>query len=224
MVNNAVTFDASAIAPLPRLLAAYAGRDAARHRLVWALDARLADIIRTTSEPLIGQMRLTWWHDVVTDRASAKGRGDPLVDALRLAGITSASALLPLIDGWEALLETGPLDDEAFSAFAYGRGGGLFRLLAGEEGLPEWLDAAGAVWALWDLSGHVTDEGVARKALALAAGRMDTVSGVRWPRRWKPLRIAYGLAHHDVMAGKRAPATLSPALYSRMLRIAFVGR
>lgn len=27
--------------------------------LLWTLDARLADIVRTTTEPLIGEMRLT---------------------------------------------------------------------------------------------------------------------------------------------------------------------
>jgi phytoene synthase len=225
MVSSAVTFDAVTVAPLPRLLAAYAGKEATRHRLIWAFDARLADIVRTTREPLIGQMRLTWWHDVVTDQAGVKGRGDPLVDALRQAGVTAApAALLALIEGWEALLETASPHDDALTDFAGGRGGGLFRSLAGvNDGGPDWLNAAGIVWALWDLSGHIMDEETARRAIALARTRLDAVSGYRWPRNWKPLRIAFGLARHDVITGRRAPAILSPVLYARVLRLALIG-
>nr|ART35572.1 A40 [uncultured bacterium] len=192
--------------------------------MIWALDVRLADIVRTTREPLIGQMRLTWWHDVVTDHAGIKGRGDPLVDALRQAGITSAlAALISLIDGWEVLLEAGELDDDALTDFARARGGGLFRLLADGKGTAEWIEDAGTVWALWDLSGHITDEGTARRALALASGLLSAMPAAR-RRNGKPLRIAFELARQDVMAGRRAPAALSPALYGRMLRIALVGR
>nr|ART38503.1 G8 [uncultured bacterium] len=193
--------------------------------MIWALDARLADIVRTTREPLIGQMRLTWWHDVVTDHAGIKGRGDPLVDALRQAGISaSPAALISLIDGWEVLLDAGELNDDALTAFAMARGGGLFRLLADGKGTTEWLENAGAVWALWDLSGHITNGGTARRALALARALLDAMPAAPQWRNSKPLRIAFGMARQDVMAERRAPATLSPALYGRMLRIALVGR
>src|SRR3546814_7046937 len=33
---------------------------------LFALDATLADVLRTTTEPMLGQMRLTWWHDALT--------------------------------------------------------------------------------------------------------------------------------------------------------------
>src|SRR3546814_17336884 len=50
---------------------------------LFALDATLADVLRTTTEPMLGQMRLTWWHDALTrleaapppDDRTGEGRG-----------------------------------------------------------------------------------------------------------------------------------------------------
>jgi hypothetical protein len=217
----------SPLAPLPALLAAHGGRDAAWHRSVWRLDARLADIARTTTEPLIGQMRMTWWHEVVSDGTGSKGRGDPLVGVLRARmardGGRVRAALLAMIDGWEAfVLVRDELDDDALRAFAEGRGGGLFRALAPDGGGEGWLADAGSVWALWDLSGHVSDAAVAERAVALAVALNPPRTG-RWSGT-TPLRIAYRLACGDVLAGRRAPATLTPGLYARFMRIALFGR
>ncbi|CAN5450985.1 hypothetical protein BH10PSE14_BH10PSE14_17780 [soil metagenome] len=214
------------LAPLARLLSAYAGGRAARHRLIWAYDARLADIVRTTSEPLIGQMRLTWWYEVLTDEAGVKGRGDPLIAALRAEGLAGAAqgGLLAMIDGWEALLDAAPIDDDALGLFGAQRGGGLFRALAGEDALPAWAEAAGTVWALWDLAGHVSDPAVAARAMARALPLLPTIPRGGWAPGWRPLRIAYGLARHDVIAGRRPASALTPRLYARLLGIALFRR
>src|SRR3546814_1488740 len=71
------------LATLPSLLSAYAGPDAPRHRLVWALDARFSRLVATTSEPVIGQTRMAWWNDALTDESGVRGRGEPLIDAMR---------------------------------------------------------------------------------------------------------------------------------------------
>src|SRR3546814_19992512 len=52
-------------------------------RIVWAFDARMAEIIRSTREPMIGQMRLTWWREALTKDPKVEGSGEPLMDALR---------------------------------------------------------------------------------------------------------------------------------------------
>ena len=218
--------DDRGVAPLPRLLAAYAGRRAALHRLIWAYDARLADVVRTTREPMIGRMRLTWWHEALTDEQGAKGRGEPLVTALRgaLMPAQGVGGLLQMIDGWEALLDPPPLADDALLAFAAGRGGGLFRALAGEpDDLPEVVERAGRLWALWDLSGHVGDPGTAKRAVALAQDCLPAADA-RWRREWKPLRIAAALAAQDVRAGRLASAEMTPQLYMRLLKAAVFGR
>lgn len=211
MVNEPLS-----IAPLPRLLASYAGREAARHRLVWAYDARLADVVRTTREPMVGQMRLTWWHEVLSEDSGTKGRGDPLVDALRADPGLSAmrDALLAMIDGWEMLLDPLPLDEDVLRSFADGRGGGLFRALD-HSADPK----AGALWALWDLSGHIGDATTAQRAVALAQSYLPVPS-----RGQKAVKLVTGLARHDIALGRTGPQVLTPRLYLRLLRMAALGR
>ena len=102
--------------------------------------------------------------------------------------------------------------------------GGLFRALADVADAPDWLDAAGQVWALWDMAGHVGDTTLADAALALAREIAPRMDGGRWPRGWKPLRILATLAHQDVLAGRRAPVGMPRSLAWRLLRIALVGR
>lgn len=213
------------IAPLARLLSAYAGHDAGRHRLIWAFDARLADIVRTTREPVIGQMRLTWWHDVLTDEAHAKGRGDPLADSWRAAGIGAGKGCLAMIDGWEELIGQDAPDDMALKNFAEGRGGGLFLALANDVDDPSaLLRNAGAAWALWDLSGHVTNATTADRAIKLARSYLPPTEGPRWSGAWKAQKIALGLARRDIMRSKCAPGSLTASLYFRLVRIALFGR
>ena len=94
----------SLLTPLPLLLSAHAGADASRHRAIWAFDAQLAKVARTTRERAIGQMRLAWWNDVIDDPAGIKGQGEPVVDALRATGGMAAPGLVAMIDGWEVLV------------------------------------------------------------------------------------------------------------------------
>ena len=206
------------VSALAALLSAYAGQDAARHRLIWALDGRLAEVVQTTREPMIGSMRLTWWSEALTDAAGAKGRGEPLIDALRAIGAVPPPGLADWLDGWEALIGEVDLD-----AYASGRGGGLFRALAGRDDIPDWLSEAGAVWALWDLSGHTADGALAEEAIDRAQRRLLS-DGPAWTAGWRPMRIAYALARHDIMRGRCAPRALTPRLYLRVLRAALTGR
>lgn len=212
------------LAPMPSLLTAHSGLQAGRYRAIWGFDARLAAVARTTTEPTIGQMRLAWWNDVIDDAAGVKGRGEPVVDALRATGAMAAPGLVSMIDGWEVLTIEPDLGDAQLQDYATGRGGGLFRALADETDAPAWLMAAGRVWALWDLAGHVGNPALAQNALGLARGIVPHVGDARWPRQWKPLRIAFTLARQDVVAGSGAPTGLPRSYALRLLRIALVGR
>ena len=200
------------------LFSAYAGRDMPRHRLLWALDARLARLVATTTEPMIGQIRLAWWNEALTDNSGVKGRGEPLVDALRAAALAPPAGLDAWLDGWEAMIGTVDLD-----AYATGRGRGLFSALAGQDDIPNWLADAGAVWALWDMSGHVGDSHLAAEAVRRARQRL-LASAPDWPAAWRPMRIAYALARHDIIRGRQAPAKLTPRLYLRLVRLALIER
>ncbi|WP_443019001.1 MULTISPECIES: hypothetical protein [Sphingobium] len=190
----------------------------ARHRLLWTLDARFARLAATTSEPMIGQIRLAWWQEALSDEVGAKGRGEPLIDGLRALGALPPAGLSAWLDGWEAMVGDVNLD-----AYADGRGGGLFHALAGEGEVSPWLTQAGAAWALWDLSGHVADPSLAVDAISLAREKMPSISQP-WPAAWRPMRIAYGLARQDILKGRAAPKRLTPGLYLRLLRVALTTR
>lgn len=229
MVNTTVAVsDSLSLDPIIRLFSAYAGSHVARHRLLWAFDARLGQIVRTTTEPMIGQMRIAWWEDVLSDESRTKGRGEPLLAALRDAELAAQPGLGAMLDGWEALLGASAPDEIALRAFGVGRGGGLFQAQSDERQPPETLIQAGAVWALWDLSGRAGSAAEAACAIAVAqtflkSGNLRDGVG-SWPRRWRPMRLAFGLAAHDVQRGRVAPRHLTPRLYGRLLRLALVGR
>jgi phytoene synthase len=213
-----------ALPPLASLLAAHAGGNAERQRAIWAFDARLAGVARTTSEAMIGQMRLAWWNDVIGDAAGVKGKGEPVVDAMRASGAMDAPGLAAMIDGWEVLVVEPDLDAAALADYATGRGGGLFRALADVADAPEWLIAAGRAWALWDLAGHVGDAALADAAIAQGRAALAGADAARWPRAWKPLRIAFTLARQDLRAGRGAAPGMPRGQALRLLRIALVGR
>jgi len=206
------------LAPLAALLCAYAGEAMPRHRLLWALDERFARLAATTSEPMIGQIRLAWWHEALNDEAGVKGRGEPLIDALRDLEAVPPAGLSTWLDGWEAMIGEVDLD-----AFADGRGGGFFHSLAGETDVPPWLIQAGAAWALWDLSGHVSDPALAAEAIGRAKEKL-LPAAPSWPAAWRPMRIAYGLARHDILKRVAAPKRLTPQVYLRLLRVALTAR
>jgi phytoene synthase len=203
---------------LQRLITAYAPKkiqDGMRH--IWAFDARLADIVRTTSEPMIGQMRLTWWHEALRE---GKGAGEPLVEALRQEVLARAEphGLLSAIEGWEVLLEPLPLSDSQLVAFAEHRGGGLFRQIGWLAGdCPPWLAQAGMAWALWDLSGHLSDAATAERAIAIAPEFLADVPETGWPRSLASLRILTGLTRRDAGQGRRAPPQLDLRQYGQLL-------
>ena len=203
---------------LATLFSAYAGKGISRHRLLWTLDARLARLVASTTEPMIGQLRLAWWQEALGDAAGVKGRGDPLIDALRTAGEAPPTGLTAWLDGWEAMIV-----DVDLESYATGRGGGLFQSLAGQAEVPGWLIQAGAAWALWDLSGHVNDFSISAQAISLARHKLLTDDPL-WPPSWRPMRIAYALARRDVMRGKVAPNRLTPGLYFRLLHVALSTR
>lgn len=228
-VDNAVE---STLSPLAVLVSGYAPRGAQnRCKLALALDARLAGLVRSTSDPTIGAMRLTWWHGVlktgeVEDEGAYQGRGDPLVDAMSslFADKADRQALGQLLDGWEALIEGGDaLDLAALDRFARGRGA-LFRLMAAEAAdLPDWLDEAGAGWALWDLAAHLIDRPTAVVALAGAARHLAKVPVRGWPRGLAPQRVLSGLARDDAAAERVPEPALTPARYRRSLWLAVSG-
>ncbi len=210
------------ISPFQRLVCASAGRAHGRAVQVMALDNACAHIARQAREPIMAQIRLAWWRDGLTAQEPGPEHRAPDLLALRaMAGFAEAQAgLIALVDGWEELIVGDDRDAaEMLTAYAAGRGAGLFGALAAEHA--DRFATAGAVWALWDLAGHLDDAALKAGALTLARSKGDAVDLAPLPR---PLAMMAGVALGDVRNGKGAPPHLTPGLYMRLLRLQILGR
>lgn len=177
-----------------RLALAYAPK-AARPLVLglFALDTRLAGIVRQAREPMLGQLKLSWWRDRLKADPVAGQLGDPLLALLDGWG-EQRSALAGLVDGWEHLLNEEPLDQQALIAFAAARGMACAELaerLAVPEAIPE-AARAGRNWALVDLALGLSDPAERERAAVLIA-EQDWRT-VKLPRRLRPLAVLHGLA------------------------------
>jgi len=189
---------------------------------LFSLDERLAGIVRNTREPLIGQMRLTWWHDALTRLDTAPAPAEPVLQGLHAhvlpLGVTG-SELAAMTDGWEDLIVADPLDAAAMERYASVRGGGLFaaagRLLGGDSPL---LVPAGRAWALADLAGNLTDRAQGAIAADLADAAFIRAFSAPWPR---PLR-AIGMLSLMSRLERTPVSPMTKAL--RVSRFRLIGR
>lgn len=161
------------------------------------LDATLGGVVRAARDPLVGQMRLTWWFDALSALDTVPPPAQPVLRALAgeviVHGVSGAE-LAGMIDGWEVLLDAEILDAERLDLFARGRGATLFalagRVLEASVGDP--LAVAGAGWALSDLARHWRDAAAATRARELARAALGAATAARWTR---PARALGALAH-----------------------------
>lgn len=189
--------------PLPQRLAlAYAPGPARPATLaLFALDTRLGQALRQTSEPIMAQMRLAWWRDQLRLPPSGRERADELVRALdALSG--EAEGLLALVDGWELLLSE-EFGTQVASAFATARAQALLALarVVGARDRGEDVLFAGQRWALADLASGLGDP-EERSVVLEMAGALEG-KGARLSRRLRPLGVLDGLARRSLARGGR---------------------
>jgi phytoene synthase len=158
-----------------------------------ALDAELAQLVATTSEPLLGEIRLAWWRDRLGELDAGRAPAQPLLQALLAhavpAGISGA-ALAGLEDRWLPMI-----GGDGLPAGHVAGAGLLFRLAArvlGGDG--DEADSLGRAWASGTVpAGRTTPplrplRGLAKlaaaDAAAQAAGRAPAPPG-SLPRLWR---------------------------------------
>jgi phytoene synthase len=189
-----------------RLALAYAPR---RARAAWlgflVLDSRLAQIVRDAREPLLSQIRLAWWRERLQEPPDQRPRGEPLLAFLGDGG----DALVPLVDGWEALLGLAPLPRDSFSEFARARGRALGGLAVSLGLPPREAEALARRWALADLATRVSHPDERDHVMALIAAEAPP-PGIL-PRAMRPLVVLHGLAQRR-LAGKTGIGVMMAAL------------
>lgn len=174
MVNVTVT----AIDDPERALAlSYAPRNRrAAVAALFALDTALGQVLRTTREPMVGQMRLAWWREALARLDTAPAPAEPVLQALAAEVLpfgVSGKMLSPIVDGWEELLRT-PIDVFALQRHAVLRGARLFELGAMVCGSPmeRTIDQLARGWAFADLAANLSDIALAETATSMAKNRL----------------------------------------------------
>lgn len=217
LVNDAVTgADAER-----RLALSYAPADRRSGvEALFALDHRLGTIVRRAREPLLGQMRLTWWREALAALDAAPAPAEPVLTALAATvlphGVIGA-ALSRLADGWEIRLTEEPLG-VALRDHAVDRGRTLFEAAGVVLGAAasDPVGTAGEGWALADIVR--TRPGDAHDAAALARPLLAQALGVRWSRPARALGALAHLARLDLDGTSRpgAPARVGRVLLHRL--------
>jgi phytoene synthase len=205
-----------------------AGRSAALAALL-ALDDALAQLLRTTREPALGQMRLAWWREALARLDGAPAPAEPVLKALEREvlgrGISGAS-LVPIVHGWEVLIEEETLDRDALLRFGEGRGHVFVAGGAAIGAAPsDPLAAAGQGWALADLSRNLHGGGEAAMARKMAADLLDTAAAARWSREGRALGALAHLARLDLRVPEgQVPRVGAPHRVGRLLWHRLTGR
>jgi phytoene synthase len=170
-------------------------------RALFDIDLAMADVVRTSSQPMLGQIRLAWWRE----RLEALDRGDvPAEPRLQAA----ASALLPrgiagstlasLEGGWLRLFDGFPWDISTSEAI-WLRGRLLFGLSGRILGArSEQIDGAGGVWALVDAARHCSDAASREMQLGQARRFARSLPGPRLAFAVRPVSGLAALAIRDL--------------------------
>ncbi|WP_375272159.1 squalene/phytoene synthase family protein [Sphingomonas sp.] len=174
---------------------------------LFALDRQFGDIVRTTVQPIVGQMRLTWWFEAIEALETGPPPAQPLLADLAarvLPADVGAKLLASMSEGWEVLLDDERCDPASLKEYARLRGGRLFaaagKLMRVDAPM---LEEAGMTWALADLATHVTRPDLRGRAREMACALAEqTFAG-----RWRGARVlgALALDARAAMLGQGTP-------------------
>ncbi|MBR0551511.1 squalene/phytoene synthase family protein [Stakelama marina] len=216
--------------PERQLVMTYAPKDARRAlSALLGLDDALAGVLRTTTEPALGQMRLVWWRDALTDLDEKPPPAMPVLEALAehvLPCAISGEALSAMCDGWMLLIEEEQLNPETLARYAQSRGAVLFGAMAKSLAASDSAVAsAGKGWALTDLAIHLRDADLASEAAAMARPLLAEAARQRWSKRGRAIGALVHLARFDSSVPRGEPIRPgSPARVSRLFWHRLTGR
>jgi len=168
---------------------------------------------------MLAQLKLAWWRDRLSADPEGWPRGEPMLARLAVWE-NAARGLLPLVDGWEALLDEQPLSTAALTAFAEGRADAMAALAARLGADRNAARTTGRRWALADRAlraGPEPDGAAARRLLAEALPATTVGTAMR------PLAVLAGLSERAVRRGE-GEALAGPSALFAALRLGLLGR
>lgn len=186
-----------------------------------ALDLELAQVVATTTEAMLGEIRLAWWRESLTKLDTAPPPAQPVLAALAGHALplgVKGQALEPLEDAFLALLLDERLAGRSLDDHLDRRGGTLFGACATALGVAQpSARALGRVWAL----GQLVRPGI--KAPPVDPDDARAIAAAALPARLaSPLRPLAALADLAVADVARAlgdrPAAV-PGSVPRQLRL-----
>jgi phytoene synthase len=157
-----------------------------------ALDARLAGIVRSSSEPMLGQLRLAWWRDQLVKPMEERRASEPLLAALT-AWPGEMRELSDLVDGWEAFFVGSISSAGAIADLAGARAKAIATLDLSANRAHAYRMANN--WALADVAAKLNNPDDRSTAADLASAQDWT--SVQLPRNLRTLQVLHGLAKRD---------------------------
>jgi len=173
---------------------------------LFAIDAALGDVLRTTSEPMLGPIRLAWWRERLEEldtgvSASAEPRLRAVERELLPRGV-SGRDLASLEGGWLRLFGPFPWTIQTSEAIWF-RGRLLFGLGARVLGqADELVQSAGGLWALVDAVRQCSDADSRTLLFNQARTFARGLAGARFAPALRPLSLLGTLAIRDCRRGE----------------------
>lgn len=184
---------------------------------LYALDIELAAVVDTTTEPMLGQIRLAWWREQLQALDAGAVPAQPTLAALAaelLPRGISAASLEPLEDASLALFDD-DLEGHATARAALFDTALRVLVASPDAALTEAVRTLGAGWALVEAG---------RQGRALTPAHLDRATAALAPRRApaaaRPLFALAALARADLAAlrqGQALPPRGSPGRQARLL-------
>ena len=203
-------------------------RDRAALAALFRMDRAMGDVVRTTTEPMLGPIRLAWWRERL-EELDAKGpppaepRLEMVAHRLLPRGVTGAD-LAALEAGWLQLFDPFPWGAETSEAI-WLRGNLLFglaaRLLRQQD---ERIAGAGGLWALVDAARHCSDSASRSMLLDQGGAFARGLGGEKFVTTLRPLSALAALAIRDCRRGEPFEAEGTPGRAGAMVRHRLTGR
>lgn len=171
---------------------------------MFALDAALGNVLRTTREQMLGRIRYAWWRERLQELDEGIVPAEPVLEgAARIVetGRLDGNALAQLVDRWEPLLEDMPWEGEVTGAI-FGRGAFLFGyaglLLSADLPGIKLAQVAGSLWTGMDFAKHCTDADERDTIIDVAHDTMEKFGGGPVEMAVRPLTMLGLLARRDL--------------------------